>query len=97
MLFAVVAQGSGREQHDQRPQSLAAAHDDVLGYLGDERNVAFEALADEPVHGLHVVIGERRDVVDGHGFDIYLGHLHRSVMMPESRGLGEIRVFFARR
>ena len=96
VLLALVAQGSRGKQYDQRPQSFTAAHDDVFGNLGNERYVALQAPADESVHGLHVVVGQRRDVFEGHGIGFHSGHLHTIVMMPESHGLGEIRAFFQR-
>ena len=77
MLFALISPCTGREQHDERAQALATAHHDVLGYLGHERNVAIEARGYQAIDGLHIVVGERRDVVEVHGIGCFFGHLHK--------------------
>ena len=46
-----VAAGAAGQHHQQRPQALAAAGNDVLGDLVDQRDGAFQARADHVVHG----------------------------------------------
>ena len=77
MLVALVAKRAGCKQHDQGPESLAAAHHDVLGHLGDERDITLEALPDQLVDAVHVVSSERRNVVEVDGGRCFFGHLHK--------------------
>ena len=44
----------GRQQHDQGPQALAAARNDVFGDLVDQRNGTFQAGADDRIDIGHV-------------------------------------------
>ena len=58
-----VAAGAGREHDRERAQALAAAADDVLGDLVDQRDVAGEALDDRLVDAAQVVRDQRSDLV----------------------------------
>ena len=64
MLFTAVTKRPRGQQDDQRSQTLAAAHDDVLGHLRDQRNVALEADRDQAVDRAHIVLRQRSDVVE---------------------------------
>src|SRR5258708_13602346 len=59
--------GARGEHHEQRPQPLPAAGDDVLGHLIDERHGALEALADHTVHRAEVRLDRRTNLFQGHG------------------------------
>jgi hypothetical protein len=61
MARPAVTAGPGGEQHDQRPQALAAAGDDVLGDLVHEGNRALHAGADDGIHGDEVVADQFLD------------------------------------
>ena len=63
---ALVAAGPPGQHHQQRPQALAAAGDDVLGDLVDQRNGALQARADDGVDGVEVRLDERADLFQGH-------------------------------
>ena len=96
VLLAFVAQRPRGEEYDQGAQPLAATHYYVFGYLGDEGYVAFEAAADKPVHGPHVVVGESRNFIEAGRIRIYCHCVHKCVILPESRAVGEIGVYIVR-
>ena len=58
-LLAAKSRRARCEQQQRRPQSLAAAGDDVLGDLAHQRHVRAEALPDQRIDALHVG-GDRR-------------------------------------
>ena len=70
------AECAGGEQHDQRPDSLAAAHHDVLGYLGYQGDVAFEAVCDQPVDAAHIGIGRSGDFLEAGDSAGFAGYVH---------------------
>ena len=53
--------------HQQRPQALAAARDDVLGDLVDERHRALQACTHDRVDGLEIALNQGADGIEGHG------------------------------
>ena len=55
VLAARVTAGPRRKHDAQRPQSLAAAADDVLRDLVDQHDVAGQALDDDPVYLAKVI------------------------------------------
>ena len=55
------------EHAQQGAQALAAAADDVLGHLVDQRHRALEPRADHGVHGRQVGPHQGADFVEGHG------------------------------
>ena len=61
-----VAAGAPREHHQQRPQPLAAARDDVLCDLVYERYCALEALADGIVNGGQIGLDQGSYFFKGH-------------------------------
>ena len=63
---AAVAAGTRREQHDQRPQPLATAGDDVFGDLVDQPDRALEADPDHRIDGAEIGTDEVLDVVEWH-------------------------------
>ncbi len=89
VAIAFVAHGLRGQQHDQRPQALAAACYDILRYLRDEGDVAFEAVPDQRVDGPHIVVREPINVVDRQGNRCVFGGLHDAAIMPDSAGVGE--------
>ncbi len=66
VLSAAVTAGSGRKQHGDRPQPLAAAVDDVTRQLIDQRHVRMELAADQRIDGMEVVRDGNADLFDIH-------------------------------
>jgi len=65
---SAITAGARREQHDQRPQPLAAARDNVLGNLIDECDGAFHAGPDHRIDGAEVGMNQSFDSGQGsHG------------------------------
>ena len=60
-------QARAGEHDQQRAQALAAAGDDVLGDLVDQRHGTLEARADDRVDGVEVGLDQGADVIQGHG------------------------------
>ena len=54
MLITLIAQSTGGQQHKGRTHALAAAVDDVLGNLPDERDVGVQTPANDRIDGIHV-------------------------------------------
>ena len=67
MLRAAVTASRRCEEHQGRPQPLAAAGDDVFGDLADQDDVGGEALAQNPIHGVQVIAQNRLEQRDDHG------------------------------
>ena len=61
-----VSAGPGCDHHDQRPQALTAAADDVFGDLIHQNDVAGEALSDDVVDLPQVVAYQRFDGLEAH-------------------------------
>src|SRR5581483_8745338 len=66
VIAAAVAERPGGEQHQRRPQALAAAADDVLGDRSDQDDVGIEPLPDQRVDRLHVGGDQPLDRFEGH-------------------------------
>ena len=92
VLLAIVTERAGGKQDDERPQALAAAHDDVLRHLGHESDVALEACRNEFVNGLHVGAGELGDIGKRRQYLRFFYRVHETGMMPELPGLGDTEV-----
>ena len=60
--FAVA--GPARQHHHQRPQALAAAADDVLGDLVDQRHSTVKAAADGLIDRQQVRPDQRADALE---------------------------------
>jgi hypothetical protein len=70
VIVAAIASRLRRQQHEHRPQALAAAADDVLGNLVDQHDVGGQPRADQAVHARHVGRRQRLhvgEVPDGTG------------------------------
>jgi hypothetical protein len=65
--WSLVAAGPGREQHQQGAQALAAAVDDVVAQLVDERHGGLQTLPDTVVDRIHVVGDKCAYLVEIHG------------------------------
>ena len=52
--LALVAEGAGREDHEDRPEALSPVADDVFADLADQRHFGIEAGPDHPVDCQHV-------------------------------------------
>ena len=68
VLITVIAQRSRGQQDDERAQAFAAAADDVLGHLRDQRYITLEARGDQPVDGLHFAVSQGADVFKSRSF-----------------------------
>ena len=66
-LSLLDAAGAAGEHAQQRAQALAAAADDVLGDLVDQRHRALEAGADHGVHGRQIGANQGADFLERHG------------------------------
>ena len=75
---SLVAAGARRQQHRERPQSLAAAVDDVVGHLVDKGDIAAETLENQPVDGGPVVLYEGSERFQGRCVEVGFGGLHRA-------------------
>ena len=102
MLFALVTKGPRSEQHDERAQALAATHDDVLGNLGHQGDIAGEAFANQVVDRPHIDIGESQYFVDRRALLLFTYYVHVATdnarmsrgWRPESAG-GRLKTGFA--
>ena len=88
--------GARREHHQQRPQTLAATGDDVLGDLVHQRHGALQARPNDPVHRVEVGLYQRANLFQGHWQEggVFLGRvgaLGRPRIVADRGGFGEIR------
>ena len=67
VVHATIIEGARRQQQQRGPQFLAAAADDVLGNLTDQRDVRIERSAQDPVDGLEIIAKKWLQQRDGHG------------------------------
>ena len=63
---AAIAAGLGDQQQQRRAQPLAAAGDDVVGDLADQRDVRVQRFAQDPIDGLQVVAQRGLQQRNGH-------------------------------
>jgi len=70
VLRAAMTAGARGENEQRRPESLAAAADDVFGDLPDQDHIRGKALAQDAIDCLHVVVQGTLEQRDGHGLRI---------------------------
>jgi hypothetical protein len=68
MLAAAIAGGARRQQHQHRPQPLAARRDDVFGHLIDQQHLRTETGADQIIDRAHVRSQQRLHIGKKHRF-----------------------------
>src|SRR5208283_1948115 len=66
VVRTTIAAGSGGEDEQRGPQTLAAAADDVLRHLADHYNIRGQVLAQNAVDRLHVIVQDALEQRDGH-------------------------------
>ena len=65
-MGALVPAGARGQQDERGPQALAAAADDVLGDLADQRDVGIEALPEDAIDLGHLGREQGFEVLGGH-------------------------------
>jgi hypothetical protein len=68
------------QQHQQRPQALAAAVDDVAPQLVDQRHIGAQTVQNQAVNGQAVGAYQLADIVDIQTYFLFFNKfLHRSI------------------